>query len=292
VVASDPAEDAGAAPIVGAVQISQADYEALTAPRAGVLYVTTGESSTGIYLGGQRVAGFGTGVPGGGGDPDPAPTYDPADLAPVLWFDFSDESTVTAADDRVVTVQDLGSHGAVLTASTTGPAYVIGINGRMCVDFEDAASDRWLADSSTSGLAILEAYIVLQTGFGSTFPGYSGLITSVNGSQQLTGWPPTAGFYLDSNNSWDRAYVNAGGSNVHNSVLPAINSPSLLRLDRSQGTALAMGNGFQIGRDRTFSARNWTGLIGEMICFTAALSEGDRADLQQHLANKWNLTLS
>lgn len=67
VVASDPAGETGAAAIVGAVQISQADYEALAAPRAGVLYVTTGEGSTGIYLGGQLVAGFGTSEEGGGG---------------------------------------------------------------------------------------------------------------------------------------------------------------------------------------------------------------------------------
>lgn len=58
-VASDPSGDTGAAVITGAVQISQTDYEALTAPRAGVLYVTTGEGSTGIWLGGQLVAGLG-----------------------------------------------------------------------------------------------------------------------------------------------------------------------------------------------------------------------------------------
>ncbi len=57
VLASDPGEDVGASTVAGLVQISQAAYEALTAPRPGVLYVTTGEGSTGIYLGGQLVSG-------------------------------------------------------------------------------------------------------------------------------------------------------------------------------------------------------------------------------------------
>jgi hypothetical protein len=66
VVVSDPGGDVGASAITGLVQIDQADYEALTAPRPGVLYVTAGEGSTGLYLGGQLVSGVGDTASGGG----------------------------------------------------------------------------------------------------------------------------------------------------------------------------------------------------------------------------------
>ncbi len=65
VVSSDPGEDEGAAAVVGLVQIAQEDYEALAAPRPGVLYVTTGQGSTGLWLGGQLVADL------GGEEPEP-----------------------------------------------------------------------------------------------------------------------------------------------------------------------------------------------------------------------------
>jgi hypothetical protein len=63
VVASDPDGEEGVTPVAGIVQVGQSDYEALTAPRPGVLYVTTGESRQGLYLGGQLVAAVSGGAP-------------------------------------------------------------------------------------------------------------------------------------------------------------------------------------------------------------------------------------
>jgi hypothetical protein len=66
VVLSDPDEDEGAAEVVAMVQIAQDDFEALV-PRSNILYVTTGENRTGLYLGDLLVAGLNGGDGGGDG---------------------------------------------------------------------------------------------------------------------------------------------------------------------------------------------------------------------------------
>lgn len=94
VVLSDPIEDEGAAEVVAMVQIPQDDFEALV-PRSNVLYVTTGENRTGLYLGDLLVAGLGGGDGGGGG-----PVTDPLFEQVVLLLDMEGEGSATEFVDR------------------------------------------------------------------------------------------------------------------------------------------------------------------------------------------------
>lgn len=104
VVLSDPDEDDGAVEVAALVQIAQEDFDALV-PRTNVLYVTTGENRTGLYLGDLLVAGLGGGDGGGGG-----PVTDPLFEQVVLLLDMEGDGSATAFVDR-------SSYGHTLTAT-------------------------------------------------------------------------------------------------------------------------------------------------------------------------------
>lgn len=125
VVLSDPIEDEGAAEVAAMVQIPQDDYEALV-PRSNVLYVTTGENRTGLYLGDLLVAGLGGGDGGNGG-----PTTDPLFSQVALLLDmepqdgsagFVDRSSydhaLTATAERTSALAKFGTSSAFFTAGS------------------------------------------------------------------------------------------------------------------------------------------------------------------------------
>lgn len=58
-----------------------------------------------------------------------------AGLSPVLWYDFSDEATVTTSGTEITAITDKGSRGWTLSKSATGPQYVTGINSKKCLDW-------------------------------------------------------------------------------------------------------------------------------------------------------------
>ncbi len=216
------------------------------------------------------------------GNPIPA-------LAPVLWYDFADEATVTTSGTEITAVASKGSRNWTLTKSTTGPQYVTNINSKKCVDWGSPGHSNFLQNTSTTSTAIAEVYFVLDANFGSTFAAYNGLITGTSG----------AGFFLLGNINgtglysfeFATAFINGSASNVYSSsVLPAINSPCILRVGRSSGS-LDTTDGFQIGMDRIYNLRGWGGLMGEVIVFSTALSSTDRATVENYLSEKWGITL-
>jgi hypothetical protein len=151
-----------------------------------------------------------------------------------------------------------------------------------------------LRNTSTTSTSIQEVYFVLDASFGSTFPSSNGLISATSSGWLLGANSGGAGFWPYSNlPTWlfDSAFINGSNSNVYDSaILPAINSPSLLRVTRTTG-ALTATDGFLVGGDRDLGGRGWLGLIGEIIVFSAPISSNNRSWLQVWLASKWGLTL-
>lgn len=216
-----------------------------------------------------------------------------AALSPVLWYDFSDESTVTVSSSQITQITDKGSRGWTLTKSSTGPGYVTGINGLKCVDWGTANHINYLQNTDTTSTAMAEAFIVLDAAFGSTFSGYPGLITSAVGTVWTVSGDSGYTRFYPGVQPFDSAFINNSGTNQYSTVLPGINSPCLLRLKKANNTAYTNTAGFQVGRDRTYTStgRGWLGLIGEIVVFSSVLSSTDRATVQNHLANKWGITL-
>lgn len=216
-------------------------------------------------------------------------------FSPVIWYDFADEATVSLSGTEVTGVSDKGSRGWGLSKGTTGPQYVAGINGKQCIDWGTAGHQNYLRNTSTTTTSLAEVYIVLDANFGSTFPNNNGLITAT-GSGWLLGGDNSGGTgFWDYANlpSWlfDSAYINGSATNSYDVVLPAINSPTLIRVTRTAGPLTAT-DGICVGNDRSgFSTRGWGGLIGEIVVFSSVLSTGDRTSVQNILAAKWGITL-
>jgi hypothetical protein len=222
------------------------------------------------------------------------PPFSISALSPTFWYDFSDSSTVTTSGGVVTQVSAKEGYGFTLTGAgggSTGPTYGTGINGLNCIDFGSASHSDFLSSSNSTSKLIGEFYIVLDASFGSTFPSYNGLVTGVTGGNEsiwLIGSVNGAGVY---GGEFDAAYLNGSTSNSYNSVLPTINSPCLLRVNKVNNNSLTSGLGFRIGQDRGNVPRAWYGLIGEIMVFSAPLDTPNRQAVQQTLASKWGITL-
>lgn len=251
----------------------------------GVRRVPTAESAPGLWVSNEQVLARRAGI-----WPQfiPDPT---AGLSPILWYDFADETTVTTSGTVLTQITDKGSRNWTLTKSTTGPQYVTGINSKKCVDWGSSTHSNYIRNTDATSTDVAEMYIVLDAAFGSTFPDYNGLVSGTSGAAStLAGNPSSAGLWGGS--AWGNAFVNGSVSNTFNSVLPAINSPSLLRIKKSDDTAVTLGAGFQIGLERNNADRGWFGLIGEVVCFSSVLGSTDRNALQAWLGAKWGITLA
>lgn len=242
-----------------------------------------------LFTGSRLGFGVGSGLVGGGsggGEANPI-----AALSPTLWYDFSDQTTVTTSGGQITQITDKGTRGWTLTKSSTGPDYVTGINGLKCVDWGSTPHSNYLRNTDTTPTNIAEAYIILDSSFNAgQFPSYNGLIGATSDPGfNLTGVQGYWFFYTSGD--FDSAYVNGSATNRYNNIISLIESPCLLRVKRDNNTAISTVKGFQIGMDRNNGGRGWYGLIGEVVVFSSVLGTTDRTNVQNWLATKWGLTL-
>lgn len=214
-------------------------------------------------------------------------------VSPTFWFYFPDETTVAIQDSQVVEVANKGTPGWSLTKSATGFSYVTGINGKKCLDLGAPGHSNFLRNTSPMPIQIAEIWIVLDANFTGAFSNYNGLITATADSY-LDDW------FVDGNynssrfyfKGFDSMYINGQQLNPSSDdVLPAINSPALLRIKRLDNSSLTSNLGIQIGNDRNNASRGWGGLIGEIRIFPQSLANVDALALQSEIAADWNLTL-
>lgn len=216
-------------------------------------------------------------------------------LGPVFYWDPSNSSTVTLSGSEIQSITDQGSRGWTLTKSATGPQIYTDGSSRRWIDWGTGGHNNYLRNTTSTDTAIAEWYIVVDANYGSTFATYNGLVTATVDDTNpnewfVTGYQGLAGF--DSAGSqFDAAYLNGSATNSYASVLPTINSPTLLRIKKLNDTAATLQSGVQLGNDRNNPNRGWGGLMGAVVGFASPLSAADRAAIQEILANAWGITL-
>lgn len=221
--------------------------------------------------------------------PNPIPA-----LAPVLWYDFADEATVTTSGTEITAVASKGSRNWTLTKSTTGPQYVTGINGKKCLDWGTSPPHaNFMFNSDTTSTTIGEVYVVVDASFGGNSNNFAGLFTSHSNDWYMLAYNQSL---TESGTGFNQLFVNGSTGNRFSGGLftsPSIDDPAIMRINNSSSTTFNTTGGFEIGNDRGNSSlnRGWSGLIGEYIVFSSVLSSTDRATVENYLSEKWGITL-
>ena len=251
----------------------------------GVRRVPSGDTASGLWFQNeQSVAKRALIWPGGGPGGAPLPT---------LWYDFSDESTVTVASSQITQVQSKGTRAWTLSKSTTGPGHVTGINSLKCLDWGSSQHANYLRNTDTTSTAIGEIYVVVDGAFGGIFPDYAGLFTGTGGSAWYFLGNPSTGNFGESGTGFNRLFVNGDATNRINTAFnsPSIDSPAIIRVLNDASSTFNATDGFQIGNDRTNANRGWFGLVGEYMVYSSVLSTDNRTKVMDYLSAKWNITL-
>ena len=225
-------------------------------------------------------------------------TFSPSNIAGLYtWFDatkisgLSDGALVTQWNDESGTAK----HG-VQADSTKQPTYkVAGINSKASIEF--------------IGGKLLDVTNGLPSGAGSSFT-----ILSVQISTDTTGYRNI--YSANANLTGSKAFLTYNGKpsifTGTGSLQSATNVPSGTFVmsathDGSTNAQNLYTNGSnvitgtatedslvadaQIGGFNKETTNNWKGQIGEIIVYNSALSDADRKQVEQYLADKWGVTL-
>jgi hypothetical protein len=217
-------------------------------------------------------------------------------LSPIFWYDFADETKVTLSGSDITSITDKGSRGWTLTSSSTKPTYVTGINGRKCLDWGASGNHaNYMRNTSTVPTQIGEVYVVVDASFAGNVggSGYAGLFTGTGGTSYYMLASGTG--MIESGTGFQILSIN-GSTNSFTAIFSpesSIDNPAIMRLRSSSGAVFTIGDGFQIGNDRSnFNLnRGWSGLIGEYIVFSSVLGTTDQNEVMAYLAAKWGITL-
>ena len=213
--------------------------------------------------------------------------FDPIDLSPAAWWDFSDVSSVTTSGAEITDIDDKSGNGWTLSQTTSSqrPTYdTAAINGLNAALWPSSDNDDFLQTASDT-FTTAEFYIVAKFA-NSDFSNYESTLNPTNsGGGWTTGNASDGGLFFGNN-----VYLN--GDNATNRYLdmrPEMSSTCLFRF--TPASTLESTTGVVLGTDRIFASlgRGWNGHICEVIAFPSVLSSGDRADLETNLMNKWGI---
>jgi hypothetical protein len=221
--------------------------------------------------------------------------FSPSEISGMnLWLDATDSSTITASSNSVSQWRDKSGSNHHFEQSTAGNQPTTGsasINGKNAMSFD--GSDRMtndnisftgthsiyvVASSSSSGgsyTRILENNPRLFFGKGNgnndfaAFYGNGGSWHDVDTNSPAKSLANACILAVDNNNSVATPYVNGTAQNTKNGTMPTLTGLTLG----------AQSNGNQA----------WSGPIGEILVFTAKLSDSERQQVEGYLAHKWAL---
>ena len=227
--------------------------------------------------------------------------WTPAEITTALWLDASDSSTITLNGSTVSQWADKSGNNRhasqptatkqpTLTAAGLGDLDALtfdGTSGSMVLSFSVSASDYYIlaalqpaVTTKTGGMYLLD----VQTGRLVFAPIQS--VGSTVGVYANTTWSgSTAGTTASQLLGWQLDYVaGSNGSKIYRngSVLNSL----------SYTARMAIGDAIRIGSVYDDGASFFSGLIGEVIMISAAVTTADRQLLEGYLAWKWGLESS
>jgi hypothetical protein len=224
-----------------------------------------------------------------GGSETPA-EFNPSDYGTVLaWFSLRKE-TGFSDGDSIGTLTDFSSQGKDLSQGTTAakPLFKTSIvNGHPAM-LMDGVDDFLLASSSV-GTDYKTVFVVAYYS-GATFANYGGLLSSgvANENQvPLQGNVGTTYFY---NALKTTTYWKDGVSYPETGMTGPMNAWAVMRHQASSGWQAATT--IQIGKDRTFAGRFWSGYVTEVIYYQEELSTEDCEAVEDALGGLFNITIT
>jgi hypothetical protein len=206
-----------------------------------------------------------------------------------LWLDASDASSVVTSSGNVTQINDKSGNSKNFTASGgLAPALVNNAqNGRSLMRFN--GSNRL---SYNASITYRTVFVVAQYN-GTTFGSYNGIIGDVSGSSPnnghiLNGVSGTTKLAI-ATASFTSAYKNgtlvAGSSGHDFSPLNQYWIGSFELPTNTTNTASDIG-------EIAGGGRTWNGDIAEVIVYSSALSNSDRASVEGYLSTKWNIAVA
>lgn len=236
-------------------------------------------------------------------------------IAPNLWFDAFDDSTVYQENTctTLTTVNGVGAAGqvgcwqdksgggkhALQTTAGDRPTYrTNGPSGKSVLTFpsSDFLSEATFASGGTS----LSTFAVASTGSGTSWKRiitqeqywFLGVGSTTNNFGSFYG---NGSWYTTLDHGADAA-LTVGTFYVLSSVTSgSTDSPFVNGIDVGQritGTMASFSSGYAIGKDSVAAAQYWDGNIGEIAVYTSALSTTNRKEVEKYLGDKWGITVA
>jgi len=224
-----------------------------------------------------------------------ATSWSPLELAPQLWLDAEDSSTITLNGSSVSQWNDKTTHSRHATAAGTAQptAVTAGLNGKRVLTF-DGSSDVLNVDLDFLAGVSHSAFIVTKP---TVFSNIYGAANGSQGNQSLHVGFNGNGYRM---NYWGNDFGPArsgnfvsGAANIMNYVWATGTGKQILANGKSEGTNTDAGNigtmsgGGRIGR--TTGHPFFGGDIAEIIILTGAVDTENRQNMEGYLAHKWGL---
>jgi hypothetical protein len=234
----------------------------------------------------------------------PRPSFSPGSLAPFLWLDAGDTTTITSTNGFVSQWNDKSGNGRHVSQSTGNkqPSLVTNArNGLSTINF-DGSNDSLTRSASgfpTSGNRHLFA-AVKYTG-NSTLLLQHIAIWGNNNSTLYTSWGlcfkwtspsyfstvhiwgeqnPTSASAL-ATNTWHEVNASYDGTRTR------LFTNGIEATPNTRTVTTAVAGSFLVGARTNGEAEYWTGEIGEIILYDFELSLADRQLVQGYLKSKW-----
>lgn len=190
------------------------------------------------------------------------------------------------ADDSGAALTDLSGNGRHLAASATAPTRnaTAAPNDMPAIVWDGSAQP--LATSSSSLLNSKTVWI-LASFTGSSFSEYQGLVTGKNNSTDgdLVLLSQNSGTKFFQNTSITHDYYKNGVSfALSNLQAPVGGAWGLIEITDDYGWDMT---GIQLGQDRTFTGRKFTGKIAEALFFNKQLNAAERLGVIRYFAGKY-----
>ena len=225
--------------------------------------------------------------------------FTPLSLAPSLWLDASDASTITLTGTSVTNWVDksgAGNHAKFVGASTTWPtACATQQNNRCTILFDggDYLGTGFLSNTGTTVIAVVKRTA------GEILCGARDVSSTRSFWGSDGGGAFRAGIGNDativSTSQWGSVYHVFGGRYDGANVVLRDNGVQT-KTQAQNGSGINTTAGYYIGAvyllDLSSPAAYLTGYVGEILCFRRALTDAEMKQVETYLGTRWGITVA